>query len=94
MTGNRADARFPTPVEVRAVEGDQAHVVVVGWHIARSIGVPLAPILEATGLTAARLPGRWLEAEANCYAEHAEDLVLSGITIAPDLPVGWMEPDQ
>lgn len=93
-SADRESRRFPTPVEVLAVDGDRAHVVVVGWHIARSVAVPLAPLLEAAGLTAAELPGRWLEATANCHARDAADLVLTDITIAPNLPAGWLEAQQ
>lgn len=88
----RDERRFATPVEVLSVDADAgtASVIVVGWNITKPVAVPVGMLAEPTGLTAETLPGTWLEAEANCYAESVHELVLTDITIAPPLPEGWM----
>jgi hypothetical protein len=88
----RAASRFPTPVEVLAVDTKARTVsaVVVGWHLAEPVTLLLDQVQAETGLSAEELPGVWLEAEANCYAETAEDLVLTRIAVAPPVPEGWM----
>ncbi|MFF4771892.1 hypothetical protein ACFY05_03445 [Microtetraspora fusca] len=86
---------FATPIEILNVQPDGevpvARVVVVGWRIATSVWMPLQPILDATGLPANQLPGRWLEADVNCHAKNAADLFYRNIILAPDLPEGWLE---
>ena len=86
---------FATPIEVLDVmptgEVPQARVIVVGWRIATSVWMPLEPILRATGLKPDNLKGRWLEAEVNCHAKNAADLYYRNISIAPELPEGWLE---
>ncbi|GAA4945559.1 hypothetical protein GCM10023205_01520 [Yinghuangia aomiensis] len=82
--------RFTTPIEVLDVfDGPgprQARVVVVGWHLTKSVYMPLDPVLEATGLRPHELRGRWLEAKVNCYATRADDLYYTDIVVAPDMP--------
>lgn len=96
LAGNLARERraFATPIEVLAVrsEGEepQAKVVVVGWKIDSSVWMPLRPIEKSTGLRPEELPGRWLEAEVNCYAKEASDLFYRNIVLAPDLPKEWL----
>jgi CheY-like chemotaxis protein len=90
---SRERRAFATPIEILDVIPDgevpTAKVIVVGWRIATSVWMPLQPILEATGLEAGQLPGRWLEADVNCHALEAADLYYRNITLAPDLPEGW-----
>ncbi|WP_424642863.1 response regulator [Embleya sp. AB8] len=84
---------FLTPIEVLEVfttnEVKRARVVVVGWHMQKSVWMPLEPALAATGLKAGELEGRWLEAKVNCNAKRPDDLYYRDITIAPDLPEDW-----
>ena len=89
----RGDHRFVTPVEVLSVDTKTrtAEVVVVGWNIKTPVTVLLDQLIAETSLTAEALPGTFLEAEANCRAESAEDVVLTKILVAPPLPDGWME---
>lgn len=91
----RAVRAFPTPIEVLAVDrgAGTASVIVVGWHLTRPVEIPLGPIVTATGIAADDLPGRWLEADVNCYAAQAADLVIRRIVIAPDLPPELMTRD-
>ncbi|MFE4796159.1 hypothetical protein ACFRFL_13845 [Streptomyces sp. NPDC056708] len=86
------DRRFTTPVEVLSVDAKQrtAQVVVVGWHMREPVTVLLDHLITSTGLGAEELPGVFLEAEANCYAETADELVLTRVRVAPPLPSGWM----
>jgi len=83
---NRKLRAFPTPIEVLAVDSaaDRASVIVVGWHLTRPVEIPLGPIVAATGIVAHDLPGRWLEAAVNCYAERASDLVFRDLALSPD----------
>jgi hypothetical protein len=81
---------FPTPIEVLNVNGDSAQVIVVGWNITQPVTVPIGLLTTSTGLALHELAGRWLEATVNCHAKRAEDLVITDVTLAPDLPDGWM----
>ncbi|XVV35052.1 hypothetical protein ACQPXT_13790 [Streptomyces sp. CA-100214] len=89
----RTGPRFTTPVEVEAVDhkARTATVVVVGWHLERGVTVLLDQLTNETKLKAEELPGKHLEAEANCRAATADEIVLTKIRIAPDLPEGWMD---
>ncbi len=91
---SRERRAFTTPIEVLDVETrsevPSAKVIVVGWRIATSVWMPLQPILDATGLTADQLRGRWLEADVNCHASEASELFYRNIALAPDLPEGWL----
>jgi hypothetical protein len=89
-TTAREQRAFPTPIEVLGVNGDTAQVIVVGWHITRPVTVPTDQLTTPTGLEPHELAGRWLEARANCHARRVEDLVIADVTLAPDLPDGWM----
>ncbi|MER6559799.1 hypothetical protein ABT300_19095 [Streptomyces sp. NPDC001027] len=86
------EPRFTTPVEVESVDLKlrTARVVVVGWNIADPVTVLLDPIRQSTGLNPEQLIGRFLEAKANCYAQTADDIVLTRIQLAPPLPENWM----
>lgn len=89
----RTEARFATPVEVVSVDpkARTATVVVVGWHLEHRVTVLLDQLVTETGLKAEELPGRFLEAEANCRAETADEVVLTKVRVAPELPDGWMD---
>ncbi|MDT0543589.1 MULTISPECIES: hypothetical protein [Streptomyces] len=87
----RGEPRFATPVEVQAVDVDTctARVVVVGWNPTAGVTVLLDQLAHATGCTAEELPGKHLEAIANCRTQEADDVVLTSIRIAPPLPESW-----
>ncbi|MFD8509632.1 hypothetical protein ACFV27_00600 [Streptomyces antimycoticus] len=89
----RAEQRFATPVQVETVDQQArtAQAIVVGWHPERAVTVLLDQLVAETGLKAEELPGTFLEADANCRAESADDIVLTKIRIAPDLPDGWTD---
>ncbi|MEU9033835.1 hypothetical protein AB0D45_02805 [Streptomyces sp. NPDC048352] len=91
----RREPRFTTPVEVEMVDvaARTARVIVVGWSLTEPATVLLDQLISATGLKAEELPGKFLEATANCYTEHADDLVLTNITLAPPLPSSWTAGD-
>ncbi|MBT2492326.1 hypothetical protein J7E96_28220 [Streptomyces sp. ISL-96] len=91
----RDEPRFTTPVEVELVDVTTrtARVIVVGWSLTEPVTVLLDQLTSATGLKAEELPGRFLEATANCYTEHADDLVLTTISLAPPLPSSWTAGD-
>ncbi|MFJ3100306.1 hypothetical protein [Streptomyces sp. NPDC086835] len=91
----RDEPRFTTPVEVELVDVNArtARVIVVGWSLTEPATVLLDQLTSATGLKAEELPGKFLEANANCYTEHADDLVLTNITLAPPLPSSWTAGD-
>ncbi|WP_233646747.1 hypothetical protein [Streptomyces sp. BSE6.1] len=88
----RDERRFTTPVQIEAVDSrkDTATVVVVGWSLTDGVTVLLRQLTYATGLAPEQLPGRFLEAKANCYAADADDLVLTRIQVSPDLPAEWL----
>lgn len=88
-----SERRFMTPVQVEAVDhkARTATVVVVGWHLERAVTVLLDQLVTDTELKAEELPGKHLEAEANCYVATADEVVLTKIRIAPPLPDGWMD---
>ncbi|MET7722956.1 hypothetical protein [Streptomyces mirabilis] len=92
----RSAPRFPTPLEVLSVDtkARTAQCVVVGFHISEPVTLLLDQLQAETKLSAEELPGTWLEAEANCHAADAMDLVLTRITVAPPLPAGFMDPEQ
>lgn len=89
----RTETRLTTPVEVKSVDlkARTAHVIVAGWHLERDVTVLLDQLLSETGLPAEELPRRPLEAEANCRAQTAEEVVLTKVRVAPELPEGWMD---
>lgn len=89
----RTESRFATPVQVEAVDAKArtATVVVVGWHLTQAVTVLLDQLTNDTGLTAEELPGKFLEAHANCRAATADEVVLTQICLAPALPAGWMD---
>ncbi|QKW07006.1 hypothetical protein HUT18_11925 [Streptomyces sp. NA04227] len=89
------DERFTTPVEVLEVDKQArtASVVVVGWHLEKSVTVLMDQVTTDTGLDVAELSGRWLEAEANCHVSDVDRLVLTGFRDAPALPHGLMGGD-
>lgn len=91
----RDDARARTPVEVEKVDAAArtARVIVVGWSLTEPVTVLIDQLTSATGLKPEELPGRFLEASANCHAEHADDIVLTEVRLAPPLPVAWVADD-
>ncbi|MBT2453326.1 hypothetical protein [Streptomyces sp. ISL-86] len=91
----RDEPRFTTPVEVEKVDAvaKTARVIVVGWSLSDPVTVLLDQLIGATGLKAEELPGRFLEANANCYTKHADDVVLTDVHLAPPLPAAWIGGD-
>jgi hypothetical protein len=89
----RTESRFATPVDVEAVDhkARTAKVIVVGFSLEHAVTVLLDQLVTDTGLKPEELPGRHLEAEANCRAATADEIVLTKIRIAPELPDGWMD---
>ena len=89
----RTETRFATPVEVEAVDhkARTATVIVVGFSLERAVTVLLDQLVTDTGLQAAELPGKFLEAHANCRADSPDEIVLTNVRIAPELPDGWMD---
>ncbi|MFF4292192.1 hypothetical protein ACFY0N_00880 [Streptomyces vinaceus] len=90
----RDEPRFPTPVEVQSVDESTrtAQVLVGAWDEGKTVTVLLDQLISATCLAASELPGKFMEAHANCRAESADDVVLTEITIAP-APEAGMAPD-
>lgn len=86
----RTEQRYATPVHVDSVdlEARTAQVVVIGWHVEQRVTVLLDQLVSESGLQPDRLPGAFLEAEANCRAETGDGLVLTKIRVAPDVPDG------
>ncbi|MEW2068462.1 hypothetical protein [Streptomyces sp. NPDC007346] len=82
------ELRSTTPVQVETVDvaTGTARVVVVGWSLTDGVTVLLNQLVGATQLKAEELPGRLLEATANCGALEADDVVLTDIVVAPPLP--------
>ncbi|WP_433916896.1 hypothetical protein [Streptomyces sp. NBC_01744] len=91
----RDEPRFTTPVEVETVDvkARTARVIVVGWSLTDGVTVLLDQLTTATKLTPEELPGRFLEAKANCRTKQADDIVLTEIELAPPLPSSWMAQD-
>ncbi|MFG2404191.1 hypothetical protein ACGFR8_07605 [Streptomyces brevispora] len=89
----RDERRYPTPIQVETVDiaTRTARVIVVGWSITDGVTVLLDQLTSATSLEAEQLPGRFLEAVANCQALEADDLVLTDVTIAPPIPAEWLD---
>ena len=83
----RDDLRLVTMVQVERVDAREgiAVVVVAGWSRDHAVTVPLVQLTEATGLRAEELPGRRLQAEANCRTEQAHDVILTRVQLAPPL---------
>ncbi|WP_434593470.1 hypothetical protein [Streptomyces sp. A5-4] len=79
---------------VRVVDIDKvartARVEVVAWRPDEPVTVLLDQIVSDSGLDVDSLPGRWLSAEANCHADTADRLVLTGFRADAPLPAGWM----
>ncbi|MFB8406399.1 hypothetical protein [Streptomyces sp. NPDC055912] len=92
----RGEARFRTPVEVESVDvvARTARVIVVGWSLTAGVTVLLDQLVVETKLQPSELPGKVLEAEANCRTQDSDDLVLTRITIAPPLPAGFVEENE
>ncbi|WP_411092228.1 hypothetical protein [Streptomyces sp. 049-1] len=91
----RSDLRGPACAEVALVDrrARLAYVVVGAWHADRLVPVLLDHLTESTGLAADELPGLWLDADANCLAAEADDLVLTRVRVAPPVPAGFMSTD-
>jgi len=89
----RSAARLTTSVEVLSVDtkARTAQCAVVGWRMAEPVTVLLDQLQADTGLPVQELAGTWLEAEANCYADQADDVVLTRVRVAPPLPDGDAE---
>ncbi|MGW3735206.1 hypothetical protein [Streptomyces sp. NPDC005148] len=91
----RDETRFVTPVEVETVDvkARTARVIVVGWSLTDGVTVLLDQLTSATKLKPEELPGRFLEAKADCRTKRADDVVLTDIVLAPPLPSAWMAED-
>ncbi|MFB7115178.1 hypothetical protein [Streptomyces sp. NPDC056291] len=68
-----------------------ATAVVSGFNAGGAVTVLLDLLLAGTGLDVVRLTGTRLEAEANCHAETADDLVLTKIRVVEPLRDGAPE---
>ncbi|MEU5834545.1 hypothetical protein ABZ820_12845 [Streptomyces diacarni] len=81
----RGGRRHVTPAQVLAIDLARrtASVSVECWQGGQPVTVLLDYLTARTGLPAQALPGTWLEAEANCRAPHADDVVLTRIRTAP-----------
>ncbi|MFJ7592466.1 hypothetical protein ACIQZO_34875 [Streptomyces sp. NPDC097617] len=83
---------------VRVVDVDKktrtARVEVVAWRPDEPVTVLMDQIATDSGLDVDSLPGRWLTADANCRAENADGLVLTGYRNSAPLPAGWMGVDD
>ncbi|MFC8723670.1 hypothetical protein [Streptomyces bacillaris] len=81
----RDEPRALTPVQVETVDpaARTARVIVVGWSLDQGVTVLLDQLTAATGLVPTELPGRVLEARANCRAGVADDVVLTDIRVMP-----------
>ncbi|WP_433856738.1 hypothetical protein [Streptomyces kronopolitis] len=88
----RDDVRAPAAVHVVDVDprSRTARVEVGAWREDEPVTVLLDQVTSDTGLDAETLPDRWLAAEANCHAEDADRLVLTGFSETDELPDGWM----
>ncbi|MFD3608973.1 hypothetical protein ACFWXA_13030 [Streptomyces atroolivaceus] len=88
----REDVRAATAVRVVDVDkkARTARVEVAAWRPDEPVTVLLDQIISDSGLDVDSLPDRWLTAEANCHAEHADRLVLTGFQPSGALPQGWM----
>ncbi|MEU6685864.1 hypothetical protein [Streptomyces sp. NPDC046832] len=78
----RSRLAFPAAVEVVAVHaGDfpTAEVIIGAWDASDAVEVPLAEIVDATGIRAEDLVGHWFTANVNCHAEHASQLFMTDI---------------
>lgn len=86
------DVRAPTSVRVIDVDSKTrlARVEVATWRPDEPVTVLLDQIISDAVVTPDELPGRWLEAEANCHAEDIDRLVLVDFRLAAPLPEGWM----
>jgi hypothetical protein len=89
----RTESRFATPVEVEAVDhaARTATVIVVGYSLERRVTVLMDQLTNEAGLKAEELPGKFLEADANCRAASPDEIVLTKVRVAPELPDGWMD---
>lgn len=86
------DHRADTVVHVLDVD-EKAHtarVEVAAWRPDDPVTVLLDQITGDTGLDVETLPGRWLEAEANCHAEDPDHLVLTEFREAAEVPADFM----
>lgn len=92
----RDEPRTTTAVHVELVDvrARTARVIVVGWSLDEAVTVLMDQLTAATGLRPAELPGRFLEAEANCETAAADDVVLSAVRMAPALVQSWGSPWQ
>ncbi|MBA0053493.1 hypothetical protein E0L36_22215 [Streptomyces sp. AJS327] len=79
---------------VRVVDVDKkartARVEVAAWRPEEPVTVLLDQVTSDTGRSADELP-EWLAAEANCHAPDADRLVLTGFSLTPSPPKGWMD---
>lgn len=78
----RTEARTVTGLEVRSVSSHErtASVAVIGWRADEPVTVLLDQLVADTGLSAAELSADpWLEAEVNCGAARADDLVITNV---------------
>ena len=88
----RDDVRGDVPVLVVDVDkkARTARVEVAAWRPDEQVTVLLDQLVSDTGLDVDSLPNRWLEAEANCHADHADQLVLTGFRDSAPQPQAEM----
>ncbi|MEU6929030.1 hypothetical protein AB0A05_07680 [Streptomyces sp. NPDC046374] len=91
----RDDIRETTVVQVLDVDlkTRTARVEVAAWRPGELVTVLMDQIANDSGLNVESLPGRWLEAEANCGAENADRLALTAFRNSAPLPSGWVRVD-
>lgn len=82
------DVRETTSVRVLSVDTKTrtAQVEVAAWRPGEPVTVLLDQVASDSGLDVASLPDQWLTAVANCPAENADRLVLTGFRSSAELP--------
>lgn len=88
----RDDVRAPVPVRVLDVDKATrtARVEVAAWRQGEPVTVLMDQVVSDSGLDVDSLPGRWLEADANCDATvmDPDRLVLTGFRASAPVPSG------
>ncbi|MFE0766126.1 hypothetical protein [Streptomyces smyrnaeus] len=87
----RDDVRATAAVQVLDVDkkARTARVEVAAWRPGEPVTVLMDQVTNDSGLEADQLPGRWMQAEANCHVEDPDRLVLTYFRDVPRLPQEW-----
>ncbi|MYX33455.1 MULTISPECIES: hypothetical protein [unclassified Streptomyces] len=93
LSARRLDEWKRGPVVVMDVDERErtAQVVVTAWKTDELVTVHVDQLVGASGLQPGDLPGKFMEAAANCAVEDADHLVLLEIRMAPAL-ASWAGP--